>query len=488
VLGFYRSEEHGGEALSEVRKNGFRRSAIIHRASDGGLKHFHDGLGSRERAAFGLGMAFAVAALATAAGIPPWAVVPSALSGFLVTWFGTLWLGLGIRNGILRGYRGFVLPGESLVVVEATEAEAADVIAALRRIAQPSVFALRPGRGFTAATETAGQRHEPITMASLPDCAAELAASHELESSTRSRPLLPILRDCEIAIERARADLAEAARLEYGITHATEWLLDNGYLIRSNIADIRHNLPDNHNKILPVLTDRSCPVRLRVYHLAAKLIDSTGHRLSAETIISFLDAYQHQSPLTIAELWVFPLMLRLVLLERLCRLSASTSLRQHQKELADLWADRLLNAAHRTPEQFEEMVAELDRRGDELRPHFIARLGEQLHQEESALAPIQTWIQEKMEHRLSDIIRGEHADETDDLMLIASAIGSLRQLSELQYPKIVEAVAGWRRFCAKTRQAFMSEAISPRATVPAGLSKQPRASRSSPNGMWPAWR
>jgi hypothetical protein len=87
------------------------------------------------------------------------------------------------------------------------------------------------------------------------------------------------------------------------------------------------------------------------------------------------------------------------------------------------------------------MVAELDRRGNLLTPHFIARLGEQLHQEESALAPIQKWIQEKTEHRLADIIRAEHIEEANDLMLIASAIGSLRQLSELQYPKIVEAVS-----------------------------------------------
>ena len=441
MLGFYRSEEHGGEALREARENGFRRSAVIHRASDGGLKLFHDGLGPRERAAFGAATALAVAVLAAIARIPPLAVVPSALCGFLITWFGTLWLGLGIRNRVLRGYRGFVLPGESLVVVEATEDEAADVVAVLRHIAHPSVFAMRPGPGFAASTETAGQRREPTAAASLPDCAAELATSHELESSTRSRPLLPILRECEVLIERARRDLSEAVRLEYGITHSAEWLLDNAYLIRSNIADIRHDLPDNHNKILPVLTDRSCLVRLRVYHLAAELSDRTGHRLAAESMISFLDAYQHRSPLTIAELWVFPLMLRLVLLDRLRRLSELASLRQHQKELADFWADRLLNAAHRTPEQFEKMVAVLDRRGNLLTPHFIARLGEQLHQEESALAPIQKWIQEKTEHRLADVIRAEHAEEANDLMLIASAIGSLRQLSELQYPKIVEAVS-----------------------------------------------
>src|ERR1019366_852200 len=224
-------------------------------------------------------------------------------------------------------------------------------------------------------------------------------------------------------IERARRDLSEAVRLEYGITHSAEWLLDNAYLIRSNIADIRHDLPDNHNKILPVLTDRSCLVRLRVYHLAAELCDRTGHRLAAESMISFLDAYQHHWPLTIAELWVFPLMLRLVLLERLRRLSEVASLRQHQKELADFWADRLMNAAYYGPEQFEGIITELDRDSDELTPHFIARLGEHLDKEEAALAPIQKWIEEKTEAHVADIVRSEHTEEANDLMAILSAIG-----------------------------------------------------------------
>ncbi|MBI1895791.1 MAG: hypothetical protein HYS04_04520 [Acidobacteria bacterium] len=295
--------------------------------------------------------------------------------------------------------------------------------------------------GFASRTGTDRKHREPVSTASLPARAAELAASHELRLRTTSRSLLPSLRTCEAALERARADLAEAARLDYGITHAAEWLLDNAYLIRSHIADIRHNLPDNHNKILPVLVDTRGPVELRVYELAAELIDLTSHHLTVEGILSFLDAYQHKSPLTIAELWVFPLMLRLVLLQRLRRLSELTSLRQHQKESADFWATRLLSAAHRGPEQFERMVSELDRESNELTAHFIARLGEHLHKEESALAPIQKWMEEKTGTRLGDIVRSEHAEEVNDLMLIAGAIGSLRHLSELQYPNIVEAVS-----------------------------------------------
>jgi len=289
VVGFYRSEEHGREALREARNNGFRRSAVIYRSSDGELSYFHHGLGPRERAAFGVATALAVAVLAAIGGVPPLAVAPLAVCGFLIIWFGTLELGLGIRNRALHAYRDCVLPGESLVVVEGSEDEVVDVTAVLQHISDPSIFAIRPSPGSTDSTETTGQQREPTTAAGMPDWATQLAASHELESSTRSRSLLPILRVCEVVIERVRSDLAEAARLDYGITHAAEWLLDNAYLIRSNIADIRHNLPDNHNKILPVLTDRSSPVRLRVYHLAAELIDRSGHRLSADTIGFVID-------------------------------------------------------------------------------------------------------------------------------------------------------------------------------------------------------
>src|SRR6185436_10211452 len=111
-----------------------------------------------------------------------------------------------------------------------------------------------------------------------------------------SRSLLPLLKESQEAIERARADLVEAARLDYGISHAAEWLLDNTYLIRSHIAEIRHNLPHNHNKILPLITDTSSPIRLRIYRIATDLIWRTGYRVGSDAIVTYLNAYQQESP------------------------------------------------------------------------------------------------------------------------------------------------------------------------------------------------
>ena len=363
VLGFYGSVEHAEEALHEIRKNRFRRSAVVHCADDGDLNFLYAGTfslqpgGTRYRFALPWFSWAEVSGRTMGAG-------PSGIVGFLVTWFGIALAGVGAsRRKLLRHYGRFLLPGESLVVVQATgsrhsgchrSSEAYLTSVCIRNSSRVAIGF------FQQPDETL---RDPVTLADLAglrDRTGRFSPTGCIHAD-RGR-CCRSFESAKSAIERARADLAEAARLDYGITHAAEWLLDNAYLIRSNIADIRHNLPDNHNKILPVIADTSSPVRFRIYHLAADLIDRTGHRVTAESIVSFLNAYQHQAPLTIAELWVFPLMLRLVLLERLQRSVGVASLRQHQKEMADFWADRVLNAAHRSPEQFEKMSRTRSRR------------------------------------------------------------------------------------------------------------------------------
>ena len=334
VLAFYRSEEHAEEALREAWKKHFWRSAIIHRTQDGRPK-FVEGLGSVRRATLRIGFTLSLALLAGFFGADWRAVALFGALGFLVVWLAFLWVGVGLPKKVLREYARFVLPGEGLLVIEVTEGRTIDVIGVLQSIGNPSVFVIRSGLRLAPSIQTDNPAREPVSLADLPTAAATLAASHQLALSTKSRSILPILRNCDSAIERARADLADATRLDYGITHAAEWLLDNAYLIRSHIAEIRQNLPDNHNKILPVLADTNQLVRLRVYQIADELICRTGVRVTSEGVRAFLDGYQSKTPLTIAELWVFPLMLRLVLLQKLQALSELTSLRQHQKKLAN---------------------------------------------------------------------------------------------------------------------------------------------------------
>src|SRR5438876_9892347 len=109
VLGFYGSVEHAEESLVEVRKNHFRRSAVVHRSEDGRLKILYAGLSPYSRAVFGIILALVLVALAAVLRKDLLTQILLALCGFVLTWFGTLWLGLGLHEKILRHYGRFVL-------------------------------------------------------------------------------------------------------------------------------------------------------------------------------------------------------------------------------------------------------------------------------------------------------------------------------------------------------------------------------------------
>ncbi len=103
------------------------------------------------------------------------------------------------------------------------------------------------------------------------------------------------------------------------MTAAAEWLLDNAYLIRTQIAETRRHLPRDYPKLLPGRRPPpTCPGK---YDLAERLVASTDHTLNEANITECLRQHQIAAPLSIAELWLFPLLLRMGLIESLARLA-----------------------------------------------------------------------------------------------------------------------------------------------------------------------
>ncbi len=100
-------------------------------------------------------------------------------------------------------------------------------------------------------------------------------------------------------------------------TKAAEWLLDNEYYVRRAILQIREDMPPAFYRRLPCLSAPECNGLPRVFLLAHGMLDAAHMQISLDTAVRFVDAYQEGAPLTIAELWAFPAMLRLACLETL---------------------------------------------------------------------------------------------------------------------------------------------------------------------------
>ena len=308
----------------------------------------------------------------------------------------------------IERYDALRLEGEYLLAVEAEPADVEAVVKGLQSTGSPAVFVLR----------------EDVTDGSEPSSDS---------SETRSRGVLNRLRDNERALDMARGDLMEAARLGHALTAAAEWLLDNAYLVRTQIAEIRRHLPRHSAKILPTLAP--------VYDLAERLVAGTEHALTEADITDWLRDYQKTTPLTIPELWFFPLLLRMAIIEALRRLALRVTHAQQLRETAYFWANRLAAGARRGPEEFERILARMETELVALQPFFVISLVEQLQDEEVALAPVQRWIERRVNTPITELVRSEHTREASERISTANMFGSLRALSRIDFTKIFEAVS-----------------------------------------------
>ena len=159
--------------------------------------------------------------------------------------------------------------------------------------------------------------------------------------------------------------------------------------------------------------------------MAVELLRHSDARLDAERLTRFINAYQAVAPLTIGELWAWPSMLKLALIENLRRLAeeilrrARARARPTPARPASTPAAGSATPRCRRPAP-PPFVVQLLQRLREYGPRAArcARL-------EAALAAQGTTVE--------DVIRGEHQRQAADQVSMANAITSLRLCATLDW-------------------------------------------------------
>ena len=121
------------------------------------------------------------------------------------------------------------------------------------------------------------------------------------------------------ALEHAHRHIMLLSTDELAMPRAAEWFVDNYYLIRRVARQVKEDLPAGFVRHLPVLTSGAAASRLRIDVVARELITQTNIEFDIDALRSFIAAYQQVTPLTIAELWALPTMLRICILHQLVR-------------------------------------------------------------------------------------------------------------------------------------------------------------------------
>ncbi|MGE0521257.1 MAG: cellobiose phosphorylase, partial [Candidatus Binatia bacterium] len=119
------------------------------------------------------------------------------------------------------------------------------------------------------------------------------------------------------AIEAAYQRLAVAPPQAVEASHEAEWLLDNHYIVRRAARSLREEFPVGFERRLRVFTSGAAAGRPLVYELARELVAAETCNVDVASLAVITAAFQTERPLTIAELWALPALLRLALLEAL---------------------------------------------------------------------------------------------------------------------------------------------------------------------------
>ncbi len=293
-------------------------------------------------------------------------------------------------------------------------------------------------------------RSELLSIEQLKRHAVALAGQHRMDPRPSPDRLLVRLADNERVL-LAAYDVVTATRAEapgQRVVPAEAWLLDNFYLIEQQIGMARRHLPRGFSRQLPRLAHGASTGFPRIYDLALELISHMDGRVDRDNTTEFIAAYQTVEPLKLGELWAFPIMLQLALLENLRRVAVRIAQRRVERDAAISWADRMLAAAEREPSQLIQLLAEFASADVPLTAPFVEEFYGRLQAQGPAMAFVQTWVEHRLlEQGVSATGLSEAYGRTAaaNQISIANSIGSLRFIGTMDWKQYVESLSAVER-------------------------------------------
>ncbi|TFW17757.1 cyclic beta 1-2 glucan synthetase, partial [Duganella callida] len=287
-------------------------------------------------------------------------------------------------------------------------------------------------------------RAELFSAAQMAAHGKTLASHHELSKRGGRDRLLSRLAENAAVIDATCDELTAAVKAGRQITPASEWLLDNFYLIEEQIRIARRHLPKNYSKELPRLGKGAPEGTPRVYKIALEIISHGDGRVDPESLCRFVDAYQEVATLKLGELWAIPIMLRLALIENLRRVAVRVAENRVQRDLANTWADQMTDVAEKNPSGLILMVADMARSNPPITSAFVAELARRLQGQSPALTLALTWITHRLAESGQTIeqqIQAEIQQQAAEQVSIANSIGSLRFLGTMDWQEFVETMS-----------------------------------------------
>ncbi len=256
--------------------------------------------------------------------------------------------------------------------------------------------------------------------------------------------LLSRLAENEAILLEVHNLVSEAVKGKRQITPAGEWLLDNFYIVEEQIRTGRRHLPKGYSKELPRLLNGPSEGLPRVYDIAQEIISHGDGRVDLESLSRFVTAYQTITTLKLGELWAIPIMLRLALIENLRRVASRVAAGRIGRDLADSWADQMIEIAEKDPKSLILVIADMARSDPPMSTPFVSEFVRRLQGQSPALAFPLTWIEQRLSESnqtIVQLVQSGNQQQAEQQVSFSNSIGSLRFLSAIDWREFVETMS-----------------------------------------------
>ncbi|MGE4282671.1 MAG: glucoamylase family protein [Clostridia bacterium] len=275
--------------------------------------------------------------------------------------------------------------------------------------------------------------------------AIEIAGNHDIAGYAASLTwMIPRMNDNFSLITTIYKRLNEDVKGKKAAAPASEWLLDNYYIIEQQIKEIRQNLNKRYYSQLPALKDGSLKGYPRIYAVAHELAAHTDGRFDEKILISFIEAYQSQKRLSSAELWAVAPMVRIALIENVRRICEKIMKSQNEYVRAEELAGYILSKAGESNDKLVDLLSAKLEGVKDLSPSFAEHLLKNLKRKGSQLIPVMNYIDERLREQgtsAEHLTQLEHQQQAMRQISIGNSITSLRVVSTLDWSNIFESLS-----------------------------------------------
>ena len=264
--------------------------------------------------------------------------------------------------------------------------------------------------------------------------AKKIAIEHKITGKAISEtfPIKRLIEDFKI-ISIANKVLNECITLDVAIPPSGEWLLDNFYLIEEQVNSTKNELKENEYLKLPSINGMA-----RNLILAKELVNFTDGNITTVNIENFLNAYQTKKVIEMREIWTFPIMLKIALVEYIRKVSERIIVAQYQKLKVESLVERLVKKVPTSKQKFSKYKnLQVDSEATSYVEHLMYLLKKIGNDGVKFLEILEDEVK-KVGTTVSNVIKVEHYDLTLKRVSIGNSITSIRRLARLNWSIIFE--------------------------------------------------